>query len=135
METAKETYMDGYLDGYLDGYNYATELKNEPVYDSDFVIVGDMHPYTNLLIYSIENDVWRQYKQSDLKRYRQIHYTEIVKVLKHLVQGDVDLIGGVSVNKVKNYFKIRNYLTATTSRVSVDELEERLMCYGNGSEY
>ena len=80
------------------------------------------HPYTQLLEYSVKSNVWRQFELADGMRNRQIPYKEIVKVLKHMVSGNVDVIGGVSIDKVKNYFKSQGYATATKNRVSVDEL-------------
>ena len=105
-------------------------ISNFNIKDSNVVIenyIGEekvdvVHPYTQLLEYSVKSNVWRQFELANGMYARQIPYKEIVKVLKHMVSGNVDVIGGVSIEKVKNYFKSQGYTTATKYRVSTDEL-------------
>ena len=71
--------------------------------------------------FTVLNGVWRQFELAPGMRSKQIPYQEIVKVLKHIMP-DTGSIGGVSIEKVRQYFKDFGYKTATKNRVSVDEL-------------
>ena len=80
--------------------------------------VNTQHPYTELLLFTMAQSVWRQFEMAEGFRARQIPYTEFVKVFKHIAGDNVT----ASQDKVRKYFKDQGYKTATKNRVSVDEL-------------
>lgn len=86
---------------------------------------GLEHPYTYLLRYASRYGAWRQFEEATGTE-RQIPYGEIAKLLKHMVPEGTGLPGRPTVKNVKDYFQRQGYRTARSTKVSVDELMDKL---------
>ena len=91
---------------------------------------GMEHPYTHLLRHATRCGIWSEFLEAGGVA-RQIPYTEIAKVLYHMVPDGEGHICRPTGKNVGEYFKSQGYRTARSRKVSVDELIERL---GQGSE-
>ena len=87
---------------------------------------GLEHPYTYLLRQASRFGVWRQFEEA-IGADRQIPYREIARLMRHMAPEGTGLPGRPTVKNVKDYFQSRGYRTAKSTKVSVDEVMEKLV--------
>ena len=87
---------------------------------------GIEHPYTHLLRHATGCGVWSGFEEAT-GAARQIPYTEIAKVLRHITPDSAGHVGRATAKKVRDYFQSQGYRTAKSAKVSVDELMEKLV--------
>ena len=92
--------------------------------------MGVEHPYTYLLRHATRCGIWSEFEEAT-GTARQIPYTEIARALRHITSDNAGHVGGATIKKVRDYFQSQGYRSAKSTKVSVDELMEKLVVNEN----